>query len=69
MVVVFGLNYGNGKIGLIEEEVISALLLSASYQFSTHDDAAISKGIFPAPPTLVPTCLEERWRNETVANV
>ena len=69
MVVVFGLNYGNRKIGFIEEEVIGAFLLPAGDQFATHDDATIGKGIFPAPPALVPPRLEERRRNETVTDV
>ena len=69
MVVVFSFNYGNRKIGLIEEKVIGTFLLPAGHQFAADNDATIGKGIFSAPPTLVPTCLEERWRNETVANV
>lgn len=69
MVVVFGLNYSNRKIGLIKEEVISTFLLAAGHQFSANDDATIGKGIFPAPPALVPPRLEERRRNETVTNV
>ena len=69
MIVVLGFNNCNREIGLIEEQVIGAFLLSAGHQFATHNDATIGKGIFSAPPALIPSGLKESWRNETVTNV
>lgn len=48
MVVVFGLDDGDGDVGLVIEDVVGPLGFAPRYELATHDDPALGKGHFLA---------------------
>ena len=69
MVIVLRFNDRDGKVGFIEEEVVSPLFLAPGDHLAAHNDSAVGEGIFTAPLVSFPARLHNGWRNETVTNV
>src|SRR5882724_1581558 len=43
VVVILSLDHSDGQVGLVEEQIVSALTLTAHRKLATHDDAASRK--------------------------
>ncbi len=70
MVVVLGLDQGDGNIGLVIEDVIGALGLAARDQLAADDDAALGETDFLANLEHgIPSGLYDGGRDELGADV
>jgi len=68
--IVFCLDNGNGNIGLVVQDVVSALRLSARHELSTNDNAPFGEGDFFADlQSPIPSALLNRRANELGTDV
>ena len=70
MVVVLGLNQGDGDVGLVVENVVGELGLAAGHQFSTDNDPASREiDLFADLRQDIPSRLLDSGRDELSADV
>ena len=70
VVVVFGLDQGDGDVGLVIEDVIGALDLAAADQLAAHDDLPLGETELLADLRhLVPPGVSQGGRDELGADV
>ena len=70
MFVVFGLNDGNGDIGLVVKNVVGPFAFSPGGHFTANVDFSVGKrNLFQKLSQFVPTRFFERGRDELGADV
>ncbi|MNR25485.1 hypothetical protein D3C85_1426390 [compost metagenome] len=70
VLVVLGLDDGQGHVGLVVEDVVGAPGLATAMQLAAHDDAALGEADFLAHLfVMVPAGLEDGRGNELGADV
>lgn len=70
VVVVLGLNDGNGHVLLVAENVVRPATFATGVQPATHNDAPSGeRDFFPHLAVHVPTCFCQSWVDELTADV